>query len=144
MTRKNMFKKIHIAIPALLMALAIPAQADNREAMGTDAQGNSVYLETDNMTRKGYVVYAWQQINRVQKDNQGALYVRAQLEFDCKYLKSRTMWMTLQTEHDGKGTTISSGATSNPEWVPAEEGTLLGKMREFSCLHVFRTKATLM
>lgn len=144
MIRKNMFKKKNIAASVLLAAIAITAHADNREEMGKDAQGNSYYLETDNMTRKGYVVYAWQQINRAQPDDKGALYVRAQLEFDCKYLKSRTMWMTLQTEHDGKGTTISSGATSNPEWVPAEEGTLLGKMREFSCLHVFRTKATLM
>ncbi len=128
----------------LLMAFVAPVQADNREPMGQDGQGNAYFLETDNMTRKGYMVYAWQQVNRVQPDDKGALHVRSQLEFDCKYKKSRTMWMTLQTELDGKGTTISSAATSDPEWLPAADGTLLGKMLEFSCLHVFRTKATLM
>ncbi len=139
-----MSKKNLIVIASILNALAAPAHADNRVDMGVDAEGNAYYLETDNMTRKGYMVYAWQQVNRVQPDDKGALFVRSQLEFDCKYLKSRTMWLTLQTEHDGKGATISSAANGSPEWVSAEDGTLLGKMREFSCAHVFRTKATLM
>lgn len=139
-----MLKKNLVAIAWMMSVVAMPAQADTRADMGADAEGNAYYLETDNMTRKGYMVYAWQQVNRKQPDDKGALHVRSQLEFDCKYKKSRTMWLTLQTEPDGKGTTISSGATSNPEWVAAEEGTLLGKMLEFSCIHVFRTKATLM
>ncbi len=139
-----MLNKKSIAGAMLLIACAAPAQADNREDMGKDSQGNAYFIETDNMTRKGYMVHAWQQVNRVQPDDKGAMHVRSQLEFDCKYKKSRTMWMTLQTESDGKGATISSSATSNPEWVTAEDGTLLGKMLEFSCLHVFRTKATLM
>ncbi len=139
-----MFKKIVISSALILTAVATTAHADNRVDMGVDAEGNAYYLETDNMTRKGYMVYAWQQVNRVQPDDKGALFVRSQLEFDCKYLKSRTMWLTLQTERDGAGSTISSAANSNPEWVSAEDGTLLGKMREFSCAHVFRTKATLM
>lgn len=139
-----MFKKNLVAIAWMMSVVAMPAHADTRADMGADAEGNAYYLETDNMTRKGYMVYAWQQVNRKQPDDKGALHVRSQLEFDCKYKKSRTMWQTLQTEPDGKGATISSGATSNPEWVAAEDGTLLGKMLEFSCLHVFRTKATLM
>ena len=139
-----MLKKNLLASAFMMSVLTMPAYADNRVDMGVDAEGNAYYLETDNMTRKGYVVYAWQQVNRAQPDEKGALFVRSQLEFDCKYLKSRTMWMTLQTERDGQGKTISSGAIGNPEWVSAEDGTLLGKMREFSCLHVFRTKATLM
>lgn len=143
-----MLNKNLVASMAILFAVVIPAhgndKGDNRAEMGTDAEGNAYFIETDTMTRKGFVVYAWQQVNRAQPDSEGALFVRSQLEFDCKYLKSRTMWKTLQTEHDGKGTTISSAAISNPEWVAAEDGSFLGKMREFSCLHVFRTKATLM
>ncbi len=142
--RTDMLNKKMITGAMLLIACAASAHADNREEMGKDSQGNAVYLETDNMTRKGYMVHAWQQVNRVQPDDKGAMHVRSQLEFDCKYKKSRTMWVTLQTEPDGKGSTISSAANSDPEWLPAEDGTLLGKMLEFSCLHVFRTKATLM
>lgn len=139
-----MLKKNLAASVLLMSVVAMPAHADNRADMGTDAEGNAYYLETDTMSRKGYMVHAWQQVNRKQPDDKGALHVRSQLEFDCKYKKSRTMWITLQAEPDGKGATISSAAAGNPEWVAAEDGTLLGKMLEFSCLHVFRTKATLM
>ncbi len=135
-----MFKKSFIASFFLGFSIIVVAQTEKREAFGTDDQKSNYYLETDNMTRKGYVVYAWQQINRVQADDQGAQFTREQIEFDCNFKRYRKMWTMSYTEQDGRGRLLNSQTINNPEWQPVVPESIAGNMLQFACVHVFRPR----
>lgn len=122
----------------LLATCVAPAHAAGREKLGVDEQGNTVFLETGNMTRKGYVVYAWQLVNRKAADENGALSLRSQVEFDCRNRLVRFMWTTLHTEADEGGKVISSGAVPSPSWAPAPPASLIDAQLDFACRHVMR------
>ena len=135
-----MFKKSLIVSLLLGFSVTIFAQTEKREAFGADDQKNNYYLETDNMTRKGYVVYAWQQINRAQADGQGALFNREQIEFDCNFKKYRKMWTMSYAEQEGRGRLLDSQTVNNPEWQPAIPESITANMLKFACVHVFRPR----
>ncbi len=135
-----MFKKSFIASFFLGFSIIVVAQTEKREAFGTDDQKSNYYLETDNMTRKGYVVYAWQQINRVQADDQGVQFTREQIEFDCNFKRYRKMWTMSYTEQDGGGRLLNSQTINNPEWQPVVPESIAGNMLKFACVHVFRPR----
>ncbi len=135
-----MFKKSFIASFFLGFSIIVVAQTEKREAFGTDDQKSNYYLETDNMTRKGYVVYAWQQINRVQADDQGVQFTREQIEFDCNFKRYRKMWTMSYTEQDGRGRLLNSQTINNPEWQPVVPESIAGNMLKFACVHVFRPR----
>lgn len=135
-----MFKKRLIASLFLVFSVTVFAATEKRQAFGTDEQGNQYHLETDNMTRKGYVVYAWQQINRVRADDQGALFNREQLEFDCNFKRYRKMWTMSYAEQEGRGRLLDSQTINNPEWQPVVAESIAANMLKFACVHVFRPR----
>ena len=135
-----MFKPSVIAAMFLCVPLWAAAQMANREAFGVDQHNNAYYLETDNMTRKGYVVYAWQQVNRLRENEINARSTREKIEFDCNFKKYRIMWSMAYTEQDGQGVQLLSEAVSNPSWRPILPDSLSAKMLSFACVHVFRPK----
>ena len=135
-----MFKKILIASFFLGFSTIVVAQTEKREAFGADDQKNNYYLETDNMARRAYVVFAWQQINRAQADDQGALFNREQIEFDCNFKRYRTMWTMSYTEQDGRGRLLNSETINNPEWQPVVADSIAANMLKFACVHVFKPR----
>ncbi len=135
-----MLKKSVIVTLCLGLSIIVSAQTEKREAFGADDQRNDYYLETDNMTRKGYVVYAWQQINRAQADDRGAQFTREQIEFDCNFKRYRKMWTMSTTEQDGKGNLLNSQNINNPEWQPVVADSIAANMLKFACVHVFRPR----
>lgn len=135
-----MLKKTVMTTILLGVACAVIAQTEPREDFGRDNLNNQYFLETDNLTRKGYVVYAWHQVNRSQADERNARFIREKIEFDCNFKKYRAMWTMSYTEHDGRGTLITSEAISNPEWRPAASDSITGRMLTFACVHVFRPR----
>jgi hypothetical protein len=135
-----LFKKILIASFFLGFSTIVVAQPEKREAFGADDQNNYYYLETDNMARRAYVVFAWQQINRAQADDQGALFNREQIEFDCNFKRYRKMWTMSYTEQDGRGRLLNSQAINNPEWQPVVADSIAANMLKFACVHVFRPR----
>lgn len=126
---------------SLLVAGSAVAQTENREKLGTDEQNNVYYLEKDNMTRKGYVVYAWQQIDKERKDESGAEFVRSKIEFDCKFKQFRTMWISTLALKEGEKVMVSSSAVDAPAWRPVASDSLPGRMLDFACVHVFRQRS---
>ncbi len=104
----------------------------------TDTKGNRYLLDTEGMTRKGYLVYVWQLQNLAQRNEQGALSVRTQVEFDCRFRKSRVMWVTLYPEADEGGAVISSGMESNPQWIPAQTGDVADTLIDYACRRIMR------
>ena len=135
-----MFKKILIASFFLGFSTIVVAQTDKREAFGADDLGNYYYLETDNMARRAYVVFAWQQINRVQADDQGARFNREQIEFDCNFKRYRKMWTMSYTEQDGRGRLLKSETINHPEWQPVVADPIAANMLKFACVHVFKPR----
>ena len=130
-------KRVAVLMCCLPMAAALAAP---RESFGIDDQNNAYYLETDNLTRKGYVVYAWQQVIRVRPDEKNARLIREKIEFDCNFKKYRTMWTMSYAEPDDRDTQLSSEVVSNPEWRPANAGSLHEKMLRFACVRVFQPR----
>jgi hypothetical protein len=135
-----MLKPIVIVAMFLCVPLWAAAQMTNREAFGVDEHNNAYYLETDNMTRKGYVVYAWQQVNRLRENENNARSTREKIEFDCNFKKYRIMWSMAYAEQDGQGVQLLSEAVSNPSWRPILPDSLSAKILSFACVHVFRPK----
>jgi len=135
-----MSKPILIVAMFLCVPLWASAQMTNREAFGADEHNNAYYLETDNMTRKGYVVYAWQQVNRMRENEINARSTREKIEFDCNFKKYRIMWTMAYAEQDGQGAQLLSEAVDNPAWRPVLPDSLSEKMLSFACVHVFRPK----
>ena len=113
-------------------------QAATPMLVTSDSQGNDYLLDTDGMTRKGYLVYVWQLQNLAQRNEQGALSVRTQVEFDCRFRKSRVMWVTLYPEADEGGAVISSGMESNPQWMPAQTGDVADTLIDYACRRIMR------
>lgn len=126
------------AFAACLLSAANAGHALERPSVATDAQGNIFHLETDGMTRKGYVVYIWQLQNLAQRDADGALSIRSQVEFDCRFRQTRTMWLTLHTERDEGGQIIRSGSVMRPEWMPVQAGTTADILLDHACRHIMR------
>ena len=116
----------------------ISTQAAVMSPVTSDAQGNHYLLDTEGMTRKGYLVYVWQLQNLAQRNEQGALSVRTQVEFDCRFRKSRVMWVTLYPEADEGGAVISSGMESNPQWIPAQTGDVADTLIDYACRRIMR------
>ena len=131
------FKKT-VAGVIVLLATASAAPAAELHQVASDTNGNTWHLDTGGMTRKGYVVYVWQLQNLAQPDANGALSVRSQVEFDCRFRNSRTMWVTLHSERDEGGKTISSGMVTSPEWIPAAPGTVSDTLLDFACRRIMR------
>lgn len=135
-----MFKKSLIVSLFLGFSGIVAAQAEKREAFGIDEQRNNYFLETDNLSRKGYVVYAWQQINRAQADDEGARFIREQIEFDCNFKRYRKMWTMSYAEQEGRGKLLNSQTINNPEWQPVVPESIASNMLNFACVHVFRPR----
>lgn len=129
-----------IAVLMCCLPVAAMAQTAQREAFGTDDQNNAYYLESDNLTRKGYVVYGWRQVNRAQPDEKNSRFIREKIEFDCNFKKYRTMWITSYSAQDARGGQLNSEAVSNPEWQPANTGTIHRDMLNFACVRVFQPR----
>jgi hypothetical protein len=127
-----------IAAIIFWFAGVISTQAAVMSPVTSDAQGNHYLLDTDGMTRKGYLVYVWQLQNLAQRNEQGALSVRTQVEFDCRFRKSRVMWVTLYPEADEGGAVISSGMESNPQWIPAQTGDVADTLIDYACRRIMR------
>jgi hypothetical protein len=127
-----------IAAIIFWFAGVISTQAAVMSPVTSDAQGNHYLLDTEGMTRKGYLVYVWQLQNLAQRNEQGALSVRTQVEFDCRFRKSRVMWVTLYPEADEGGAVISSGMESNPQWMPAQTGDVADTLIDYACRRIMR------
>lgn len=136
----TVFKPTVIVAIFLCLPLCTTAQMANREAFGVDEHNNAYYLETDNMTRKAYVVYAWQQVNRARENEISARSTREKIEFDCHFKKYRIMWTMAYSEQDGRGAQILSEAVDNPAWRPILPDSLSAKMLSFASVYVFRPK----
>lgn len=121
---------------ALCAAVALPARAS--EPVATDAQGNTFHLDTAGMHRKGYVVYVWTVKNLAQADANGALSIRTQVEFDCRFRQTRSMWETLYRERDEAGAVLRSGMVARPEWVPVVAGSPEDALLEQACRSIMR------
>jgi hypothetical protein len=113
-------------------------QAATPMLVTSDSQGNDYLLDTDGMTRKGYLVYVWQLQNLAQRNERGALSVRTQVEFDCRFRQSRVMWVSLYPELNEGGAVISSGMVANPEWVPAQPGAVEDSLIDYACRRIMR------
>lgn len=135
-----MFIRHHRLIAALIFWLSgvIAAQATVMSPVTSDVQGNHYLLDTEGMTRKGYLVYVWQLQNLAKRNEQGALSVRTQMEFDCRFRKSRVMWITLYPEADEGGTVISSGMVTDPQWIPAQTGDVADTLIDYACRRIMR------
>lgn len=135
-----MFISNHRIITLITFCFAgiMSAQAAVMSLVTSDAQGNHYLLDTEGMTRKGYLVYVWQLQNLPQRNEQGALSVRTQVEFDCRFRQSRVMWITLYPEVDEGGAAISSGMVSNPQWVPAQPGDVTDTLIDYACRRIMR------
>jgi hypothetical protein len=127
-----------IAAIIFWFAGVISTQAAVMSPVTSDAQGNHYLLDTEGMTRKGYLVYVWQLQNLAQRNEQGALSVRTQVEFDCRFRKSRVMWVTLYPEADEGGAVISSGMESNPQWILAQTGDVADTLIDYACRRIMR------
>ncbi len=135
-----MFISNHRVIAAIILWFAgvISTQAAVMSPVTSDAQGNHYLLDTEGMTRKGYLMYVWQLQNLAQRNEQGALSVRTQVEFDCRFRQSRVMWVTLYPEVDEGGAVISSGMESNPQWIPAQAGDVADALIDYACRRIMR------
>lgn len=121
---------------ALCLAVALPAQAS--EPVATDEQGNTFHLDTAGMHRKGYVVYVWTLKNLARADAEGALSIRTQVEFDCRFRQTRSMWETLYGDRNEAGTVIRSGMVTRPEWVPVVAGSPQDALLDQACRSIMR------
>jgi hypothetical protein len=131
--------KRHIILFMLIgYSSLLGSQAMAWSPVTTDSLGNQYFLDTDSMTRKGYLVYVWQLQNLAQRNDQGALSVRSQMEFDCRFKQSRVMWLTLHTEPNEGGATLSSDAVALPQWSPAQPGDVVGTLIDYACRRIMR------
>lgn len=116
----------------------LPAHAATSSPPLTDSAGNVYAVEKEGMSRKGYIVHAWQVVNLAQAKDTNILSIRSLVEFNCRFRQARTMWINEHRERDAGGEPVTSGQVSNPEWVQIETGTHTEKLLEFSCSHIMR------
>ncbi len=117
---------------------ALPAHAITYSPPVTDAEGNVYTIEKEGMTRKGYIVHAWQLVNLATPKDGGVRSTRSLVEFNCRFRQTRTMWVSEHAERDAGGEPTKSGQVDNPEWVTLEPGALKEKLLDFSCSHIMR------
>lgn len=127
-----------LAGAAAAAAVIAPAHAVSYSPSVSDAEGNVYAVEKEGMTRKGYIVYAWQVVNLAKSGDGKVQSVRSLVEFNCRFRQSRTMWVNEHAERNAGGEPLSSGQVNNPEWVQLEPGALTEKLLDFSCSHVMR------
>lgn len=104
----------------------------------TDAQGNAYLLDTAGMTRKGYLVYVWQSQNLIQADSLGTQSIRSQVEFDCRFRRARTMWVTRYADVNEGGATLSSDMVADPQWVSVQPGDVTDTLIDYACRRIMR------
>ncbi len=128
-----------ILIIALLAACsALPVQAATYSPPVTDADGNVYAIEKEGMTRKGYIVHAWQVANLATPKEATVRSTRSLVEFNCRFRQARTMWVSEHAERDAGGEPLKSGQVANPEWVQLVPGAMAEKLLDFSCGYVMR------
>lgn len=135
-----MLKSKRYAVAVILAGMfgLMGSNASAWSPVASDADGNQYLIDAEGMTRKGYVVYVWQLANLAQRDERGAMSVRSQMEFDCRFKQSRVMWQTLHTELNEGGTTLGSAAVSNPQWIPAPPGGTSEMLIDYACRRIMR------
>ncbi len=128
------------ALVAALFAAcsALPAHAVTYSPSFTDADGNVYAIEKEGMTRKGYIVHAWQLVNLATQKESTVRSTRSLVEFNCRFRQARTMWVSEHAERDAGGEPLKSGQVANPEWVQLEPGALAEKLLDFSCGYIMR------
>ncbi len=122
----------------LAACLAQPASAVTYSPSFTDTDGNVYAIEKEGMSRKGYIVHAWQLVNLAAPKEGAVRSTRSLVEFNCRFRQARTMWVAEHAERDAGGEPLKAGQVANPEWVQLEPGALTEKLLEFSCSHIMR------
>ncbi len=117
---------------------ALPVHAATYSPSVSDAEGNVYAIEKEGMTRKGYIVHAWQLLNLAKPKEGTVRSTRSLVEFNCRFRQARTMWISEHAERDAMGEPLKSGQVANPEWMQLEPGALTEKLLEFSCSHIMR------
>lgn len=123
---------------ALAACCALPASAVTYSPTFTDADGNVYAIEKESMSRKGYIVHAWQLVNLAAPKEGAVRSTRSLVEFNCRFRQARTMWVAEHAQRDAGGEPVKSGQVANPEWAQLEPGALAEKLLEFSCSHIMR------
>lgn len=116
----------------------VPAYSASYSPPLSDADGNVYAIEKEGMSRKGYIVHAWQVVNLSRPKDGNVQSIRSLVEFNCRFRQSRTMWVSEHPQRDAGGTALNSGQVNNPEWVQLQAGSLTEKLLEFSCSHIMR------
>ncbi len=109
------------------------ASAANEARVLIDTDGSAISIETKTISRKGYIVYAWQLRNFAQEQDNKVLSSRSQMEFNCRFKQSRVMWVNLHTERDAGGEALSSAASAAPVWEPAAPDPLNASLLDIAC-----------
>jgi hypothetical protein len=130
----------HCYLWLLIICIGTPLMVQGGELalVTTDAQGNAYLLDTDGMTRKGYLVYVWQSQNLIQADSLGAQSIRSQVEFDCRFRRARTMWVMRYADVDEGGATLSSDMVPDPQWVSVQPGDVTDTLIDYACRRIMR------
>lgn len=133
-----MFARLALVSSLFGAFCALPAHAITYSPPVTDAEGNVYAIEKEGMTRKGYIVHAWQLVNLAAPAEGAVRSTRSLVEFNCRFRQTRTMWVSEHAERDAGGEPVKSGQVANPEWVTLEPGAPAEKLLDFSCSHIMR------
>ncbi len=129
------------ALLGMLFSVAcasMPAYGATYSPPVTDAEGNVYAIEREGMTRKGYIVHAWQVVNLARPKDETTRSTRSLVEFNCRFRQSRTMWINEHAERDAGAEALKSGQVNNPEWVQLEPGAPMENLLDFACSHIMR------
>lgn len=117
---------------------SLSAYAGGYSPAVADADGTSYAIEKDGMTRKGYIVHAWQVANLATPKDGKVQSVRSLVEFNCRFRQSRTMWINEHADRDAGGDALTTAQVINPEWVSTVPGAPADKLLDFACSHIMR------
>ncbi len=122
----------------LTLLMLCGAASAGTSAPLTDADGNTVAIETHTLSRKGYIVHAWQVTNLATPAHGTVNSLRTQIEFNCRFKKARTMWISAFAARDAGGEMLDSSHITEPVWEDVASGSVRAQLLDTACLAVMR------
>ncbi len=119
----------------LLVLSSGPAYAEWELLYRHDDRGETMYVDTDTIRRKGDVVKWWELYDHktVQTDaGHSYLSSKVQREYDCAEERNRTLAYTWFSGHMGSGTVVYNSSNKG-KWAPVAPGSVGQALWKAAC-----------
>lgn len=128
-------RQIAVVVFALLSTETLYAKTPHWTKVASSDSGQTVYIDTNNLSSKGRVIRVWSLLDLVRPDkaNKNALSIKSMMDVDCNASTSSLLFLINYSTHMANDSGIIDQQQYTPKSVPIIPGSIGESIKNYAC-----------